>query len=344
MILGVRSVFFQDLYKQYGLSVSGRFQVGNFEAIAANRGLFLMIPADQLSKKMIEEWKRMGSHLQYRGEPNIACVYLSNRQQLIETIGGKKVVLLQCYFAAHRQQGSVLEQLARFHQRGKGFQEAEKIGYQPWNKRWEARENQLEHWVKDNLVNKEKKTAFDTACLQSFSYFQGLAENAIQYFVDSQIEEGWIQSNELAVAHHRFHEKSWLFVPEVNQHLKLPFQWTIDHPMRDLAEYVRPMFSFNQSFEAGMRLIQQYAGHTQLTSKDYRLLFSRLLFPIDYVETIEGYYSSNDEYHKQWYEKRMMELLQKADEREHFLGELQHQFSKTSSLPKIEWLSKQAAI
>ncbi|WP_181832945.1 spore coat putative kinase YutH [Bacillus taeanensis] len=336
-------MFIHDIYKHYGLSAGGRFRLAGYEAAVTNKGVFIIVPADHVSKPIIEEWKMIGSHLQYKGERNAALVYLSNRQQAVTTIEGKKAVLLHCQFSEARQHNSLAEQLALFHERGKGYRGIEKNSYLPWNKRWETRIDQLEHWLTEEVSKQEKKAVFDEVCLQSFSYFQGLAENAIQYFVDTQIEQGWIQGQDLTIAHHRFHEQSWLFIPQLNQRLKLPFHWLIDHPMRDLAEYIRPTLLKANSFDKSMRMIHRYTKRSPLTSKEYRLLFSRLLFPLYYVEYIEGYYSSKEDKQKQWYAKKMNELLERTGEMEEALKKLQHHFSQLTSLPKVEWLTKKAA-
>ena len=79
---------------------------------------------------------------------------------------------------------------------------------------------------------------FEKKFIESFPYYLGLTENAIQYLVDTELDDEPKECDSGTVCHQRFSRMTW---PH-EQPLRLPVDWVFDHPTRDIAEYLRETF------------------------------------------------------------------------------------------------------
>ncbi|NGP46637.1 hypothetical protein G4V62_17420, partial [Bacillaceae bacterium SIJ1] len=66
----------------------------------------------------------------------------------------------------------------------------------------------------------------------------------------------------------------------------LPVNWLFDHPVRDLAEHIRPWLSSKP--EQANQWLKEYLYNRPLSATGWRLLTARLLFPLQYIEAIEA--------------------------------------------------------
>ncbi|MFP3339123.1 hypothetical protein R0J91_14180, partial [Micrococcus sp. SIMBA_131] len=61
---------------------------------------------------------------------------------------------------------------------------------QPWQMRWQFRMDQLESFREELKNQAQPHREFDKWFIETFPYYSGLAENAIQYIVDCGIDTG----------------------------------------------------------------------------------------------------------------------------------------------------------
>lgn len=106
-------------------------------------------------------------------------------------------------------------------------------------------------------------------------YSLGLAENAIQYLLDTSIYYGDEIIN-ISLTHKRIDEFNSFY-------LFNPFNLIIDSPMRDLAElYKNDLISLENLYD----LLKKYS----LNQQDISLLLARCLFPNQIFDILEDYY------------------------------------------------------
>ncbi len=78
---------------------------------------------------------------------------------------------------------------------------------------------------------------FDQLFIESFPYYLGVAENAIQYVVDTEMDDTPQLTDAATICQERFTPLLW----HQTKRLKLPFDWVYDRPTRDIAELIRYM-------------------------------------------------------------------------------------------------------
>jgi spore coat protein YutH len=230
--------------------------------------------------------------------------------------------------------------LAKFHERGRTvpfkIERTSRIGQ--WKQLWEKRLDQIEK-VWSELLYQTPDDDFERMFIDSFPYYIGLTENAIQYLVDTELDDEPKESDSGTVCHERFSNDSW----GANYYIKDPFQWVFDHRSRDLAEWTRERYFRNtQTYENDVRqFFIDYQSIAPLTSFSWRLLFSRLLFPLHYFECIENYYITRSEQEKKLLEEKLNKMLKQSTEYERFLGHFFHTVGdplKPLNIPQLDWL------
>lgn len=106
-------------------------------------------------------------------------------------------------------------------------------------------------------------------------YALGLAENAIQYLLDSSIYYGDEIIN-TSLSHKRIEKVDSFY-------LFNPFNLIIDSPMRDIAElYKNDLISLDN--------LSSYLNYYEITNQDASLLLARCLFPNNIFDLFEDYY------------------------------------------------------
>ena len=84
-----------------------------------------------------------------------------------------------------------------------------------------------------------------------------------------------------------------------------------------------------------------YQSVEPLSSFAWRLLYSRLLFPLHYVDCIEEYYSTNSEQQKRLLQARLEKYLSQTNEQERILKEFYELAEvpvRKYRIPYIDWL------
>lgn len=184
-----------------------------------------------------------------------------------------------------------------------------------WGELWENKVDYLEYQVSElSTTHKIVRS--------SFSYYIGLAENAITYF--NMLNP--IDTNTV-LAHKR------LKYPLTTKDLYNPLDLVLDYKARDIASYLKAKF-FNEYNP--IKEVQILANKNLLTSLEYNLLFCRLLYPSYYFDKLESIFEQNQD------EEILLKYINKTDEYEKFLNEVFQIFKNKSSMIKIDWLIKKS--
>ncbi len=232
-------------------------------------------------------------------------------------------------------------ELSLFHKRGAFFPEEidklSRIG--EWKSLWEKRLDQLERFWQSQVMN-HPSDVFDQLFIESFPYYLGIAENAIQYVVDTEIDDTPQLSDSATICQERFTPLLW----QQTNRLKIPIDWVYDHPTRDIAEWMRSIITEKKkdSERLIVQFISEYERNYSLSSFGWRLLFARLLFPLQYFETVESYYQTDNEEYKSVYRDRLEDILHDMNRSEQFMKHFYEFFRlpvNKLGIRKLDWLS-----
>jgi spore coat protein YutH len=329
------------LENQYGIKVEEYLKLDTYDALRGNGWLYLISRPGGKEETDISELEKIAEHLRNYGDQHVPIFLPTKEGSLITTWEKDQYCVLANRQIENQQKKLKLgRKLAKFHERGRRvpfqIERSSRIG--EWKGLWEKRLEQMEK-VWNGLLFQTPEDEFERMFIESFPYYMGLTENAIQYLVDSEIDDEPGGTDAGTVCHERFTKSSW----GANYYIKNPFDWVFDHRSRDIAEWTRERYFRNiQTYD--LELKQFYADYqsiSPLSSFSWRLLYARLLFPLHYFDCIESYYITRSEQEKKVLEEDLSKILRQSTDYERFLGsffQLTGAPIKRLNLPQLEWL------
>ena len=152
----------------------------------------------------------------------------------------------------------------------------------------------------------------------SFGYYIGLAENALQFYKT-------IKNNvQLCVSHRRIKKDCTMY------DLYNPLEFVLDTRVRDFCEYYKQKFFYDDiPFENFKTLI--YSNN--LSENEIKLLFCRLLFPTTYFDMYESVVVDNID------ERELIPIVTKTPQYEVILKKFYTLLFQYYHIDVIEWLS-----
>jgi spore coat protein YutH len=328
------------LEELYGIQPERQTKFGRYEGFISREHIFILTLLGD-SKEHLDELKGISDHLIQSGDKHVLRFVPTKSGELWGEREGNHVCLMSGPFREQNPIQNVGRKLAKFHLRGLSIpfkvERTSRIGQ--WKQLWEKRLDQME-MVWQSKLYQAPENDFERMFIESFPYYLGLTENAIQYLVDSEIDETPGESDNGTVCHERFTSAVW----GKDMLLKNPMDWVFDHRSRDLAEWTRSVY--HESKHTHHPLIRKFYADYQalapLTAFGWRLLYSRLLFPLHYFECIEEYYIVQSEQGKKGQEERLYKHLQTSTEYEAFLREFFQIVDapiRKLKIPQLEWLA-----
>lgn len=324
----------------YGIQSERQFQLGGYNGLINKDNFYILAPIKE-SQEHLMELKEIANHLVQAGDRHVLHLIQTKDGKLLSEVEGKSFCLLAGRFNEKQNNPHLGRKLAKFHLRGLTIpfkvERTSRIGQ--WKQLWEKRLDQMES-VWQGKLYQVPENEFERMFIESFPYYMGLTENAIQYLVDTEIDETPEQVDNGTVCHERFSKNSWGkdFI------LKNPMDWVFDHRSRDLAEWTREeYFDSKHVYHQQIRkFYKDYQAIAPLSAFAWRLLYARLLFPLHYFECIESYYITQSEQEKKWLEDRLAKHLQTSSEYEKFLGEF-YQLAEVPlrklKIPLLDWIT-----
>ncbi|WP_027410076.1 spore coat putative kinase YutH [Anoxybacteroides tepidamans] len=325
--------------REYGLKVERMEQLSRYYTFISRNERYIIVPAWNRTEAEMNELQQMGAYLAAKGDLSVASFVQTKKGTWIAVDqGGQHFTILRIYPHLYRRTIPIGKELAKLHERGRLFParvfHSKRIGL--WKELWGQRVDQMDSFWKEKLKMK-RETEFEQLFVESFPYYAGLAENAIQYVVDTELDEQPYGVDAATICHERLSRTLWAEGTEI----KLPTDWVYDHCARDLAEWVRSIYLKDGWLEEPINhFFREYERVTPLSAFAWRLVYARLLFPIHYFECIEGYYSTKIEEEKRSYEQRLKVMLENTHDYERFLASFYDQFglSRRFRLPRVKWL------
>lgn len=326
------------VYEQYDMRVGRMEQRGASTVVWHKQERFLIVPADGRSEAELEERQQMSRYLRAKGVDGVGELVKTKHGTYIAPCQGQPFVLLRAPLPAARLR-SLGRELALMHEYGRSYPlpitSCRRIGQ--WRELWAKRIDQMEaFWA--NMMAAGPASPFDRLFLESFPYYLGLAENAVQYVADTELDDEPLRVDYAAFCHERLPQAGWVEGTEA----KLPLDWVYDHCARDLAEWVRHLYhKRGLGCQRAVRQFFQDYGHlAPLSSFAWRLVYARLLFPLPYFECIEAYYTTADREEQARQERALRQLLDASREYEQFLASFAEiaGIANHIRLPAVEWL------
>lgn len=327
----------RDLYEQYRLNSSQFIKYRNFQAFYENGNLYVIVPIPQIEREELLELKQMSDYLQFQKEDRMAHFVPTVTQELIGYIHDESIALFKLPNINRRRFFSDGEDLARFHKLGRYYpyppQTATRLGL--WKTMWENRLDQLEEWWGQRIQGLPENR-FEKLFFETFPYYLGLSENAIQYVADCMWEDTRKETQLGTICYVKYKPQT------DSERVILPTDIIFDHPTRDLAEWIRHKYVTGTDWQEINSFLNEYERLMPLSTVSHRLLFGRLLFPLSYFEAVEGYYSATSKRRKMRYEKQFFRMLEQAEGYEQFLSNFSKNLggglTRNLQIPEIEWL------
>ncbi len=188
-----------------------------------------------------------------------------------------------------------------------------------WSNLWTQKMDYFEYQIRELGINK-------TVIKDSFSYYLGLAENAISYVNNTNLKYNALNNAKITLAHRR------IFYPNYKLNFLNPLAFIFDLEVRDIAEYLKAMFFSEDNTEEVIEELGYYLQIKKLTIYEYHMLYARILYPSYYFDLYENI-MNNDES-----EEKLVNIIKKNKEYELFLKNAYLEISKYAPIEKINWL------
>lgn len=186
-----------------------------------------------------------------------------------------------------------------------------------WGKLWASKVDYYEYQIRELALEKE-------VIKNSFTYYIGLAENAISYVNNINSKYHNLPAK-ISLAHRR------IFFPNYAINYYNPLSFVFDLEVRDIAEYLKSLFFCGDSEETNEELIS-YLKISNLNAYDYNMLYARLLYPSYYFDVYDEVMNKDRK------EEDLIKIISKNQEYELFLKKAYLEISKYAPLEKIDWL------
>lgn len=183
-----------------------------------------------------------------------------------------------------------------------------------WLEMWKNKVDYLEYQVKELAYNKK-------TIVTSFSYYVGLAENAISILnkINSKDNASVLVLSRLRVKYPNY----------CNDYFN-PVNFIFDSRVRDIAGYLKSKFFANKDILEDLELIIQ----ENLTPYEYNLFFIRMLYPSYYFDAIENVLLNNES------ENVIVEIVSKVNDYEEMLRNIMIRLSQITNIEILPWLMK----
>ena len=187
-----------------------------------------------------------------------------------------------------------------------------------WSSLWSDKIDFFEYQVRELGVEKN-------VVKSSFSYYVGLAENAISYVNNAILKYGGVSSGRIVLSHRR------VFYPNYKLNYMNPLSFVFDLEVRDVAEYLKSMF-FKKDIEYCLDELKSYLSIRKLNIYEYHMFYARLLYPSYYFDVYDSVMNKNVN------EEELVKIVKRSNDYEKFLKKTYLEISKYVRLDKIDWI------
>jgi len=190
-----------------------------------------------------------------------------------------------------------------------------------WANLWSEKIDYYEYQIRE--LGKDKKII-----LNSFSYYVGLSENAISCVNNTILNFQNIESARITLSHRR------IFFPNIQLNYFNPLSFIFDLEVRDVAEYIKALF-FYDDMEEALEELKLYFKLRKLTPFEYQMFFGRMLFPTYYFDIYEKVINN------EILEDELLKIIDKSLEYELFLNQIYKIINQYYVIERIGWIKKE---
>lgn len=273
---------------------------------------FLLCPF-QRSSDELEDIYQICEELKRMGYP-VHTFILNRENKLISSINNNNYILLK--LEEDKQKEYNILDMISFHNHLHLSTVKSKLYRNLWGELWSKKIDYFEYQVHE--LGKEKKII-----LNSFTYYVGLAENAISY-VNNTLNKYASMTPKITLSHKRIH------FPNLSIDYFNPLTFVFDLNVRDIAEYIKSCFFVSES-DAWIEL-KAFLSLKNYTPFDYEMFYARLLYPSYYFDIYEQVMDKEEE------EEKLLPFIKKASKYEEFLNKVYYEIIKIAPIEKIEWI------
>ena len=187
-----------------------------------------------------------------------------------------------------------------------------------WSSLWSQKIDFFEYQIHE--LGKDKKIILDT-----FSYYVGLAENAISYVNSTINKYKQTVNDKICLSHRRIN------FPNYKLNFFNPLSFIFDLEIRDIAEYIKSEFFNDENAFEDLKLALKL---NNFSIYSLQLLYARLLYPTYYFDIYEKIMNNELE------EESLIAIIEKSSSYEKFLKDAYYEICKYASIERVEWLLK----
>lgn len=160
--------------------------------------------------------------------------------------------------------------------------------------------------------------------VESFSYFVGLAENAISYAKNTTLETKKENVDKETLSH--------IKISKDIDYIYNPLNIILDHSSRTIAEYIKlSFFTNNQNI---YNELNNFFSNYYFSEYGIRMLYARILYPSFYFDMYEEIILNKRK------ESDILNITSKTNEYENYIENIYLFLKKFYNIPEVEWLKK----
>ena len=186
-----------------------------------------------------------------------------------------------------------------------------------WENLWMQKVDYFEYQIRELGLDKQ-------VIKNSFSYYIGLAENAISYVHNVKLK--YTSQGTIVLSHRR------IFYPNYKLNYLNPLSFIFDLEVRDIAEYLKAMFFSEDDESEVLEELKSFLKIKRLTIYEYNMFYARLLYPSYYFDIYE------EVMNKERSEEDLLKIISKNENFEEFLKKAYLEITKYAILEKVEWI------
>lgn len=191
---------------------------------------------------------------------------------------------------------------------------------QKWGELWS---NRLDYY---NIQIRELGYNYKTI-LNTFGFFEGLAENAILYY--NLTLKKYNEKKSVGIVHNRMNYPCYAI--DYNN----PSNFIIDYSVRDISEYIK-FYIINENYDYNNVIL--LLEKLNINSLMFNLLYSRILYPTFYFDIFDKIILENG------IDKDIIPIINKTNDYLFTLKEIYNHFKDKYNMIEIEWLNKKVEI
>jgi spore coat protein YutH len=296
----------------YNLQPSNITNIEDFFEFEANQSCFLLYQVKR-SKEELEDIYHICEELKMKGIA-VHTFILNRENKIISNISEKDYILLKTEI--EQKEMNIID-IINFQNNLVVSKDKANLYRNNWSELWSKKIDYFEYQIRE--LGKSKKVV-----LNSFSYYVGLAENAIAYANSTNNKLLYSGAGKICLNHRR------LVFPNLTKNYYNPLLFIFDLQVRDIAEYLKSAF-FKSETDAWIEF-KAFLTLNKRTIYEYQMFYARMLYPSYYFDIYEKIMNNEET------EENLIPFIEKSLAYEEYLKKMYYEINKIAAIEKINWL------